>query len=179
MHRYQSERGRNRGFDGFFDTALATCESADHPDRDSLLVNIYFFLGQISTDINDHMACRKYMEKSWEIQRKISDSLGTVDERLALAYAERAVTRIQDGRYEEGIADLKTERQIRESLGTYVPQSREANLALAYIKVGMLDEADQLLQESLKTRERIYGKNDKDAMRFATASLLPIYQRRN
>ncbi|KAH7323575.1 tetratricopeptide repeat domain-containing protein [Rhexocercosporidium sp. MPI-PUGE-AT-0058] len=162
---YQSERGLTRGFDGFFDTAMDICENAEHPDKDSLLSNIHFCLGAIAADTNIHEISRQHKEKSFDIQYRISQSLGTVDERLALAYSERSISRIQDGRVEEGIADLKREKEIRLSLGVYVPLSREANLGLAYMLQGELALCETLLVESLGTREKIFGKNDKESFR--------------
>jgi hypothetical protein len=99
------------------------------------------------------------------LQKAISDSLGTVDERLALCYSELSISRIQDGRLEEGVAALLREKEIRMSLGTYLPLSREANLGLAYMLQGDLDAAESLLVESLNAREKIFGKNDKESFR--------------
>ena len=163
--RYQSERGRTRGFDGFFDTAREICESCNDPDKDALLSDIHFCLGAISADTNDHVASREHKEKSFGLQSRISQDLGTVDDRLALAHSELSISRIQDGRYDEGVAALLREREIRESLGTYLPLSREANLALAYMLQGKLQASETLLVESLDTREKALGKNDKESFR--------------
>lgn len=119
----------------------------------------------IAADTNDHTASRTHKEKSFKIQKRISDELGTVDERLALSYSELSITRIQDGRYEEGIAALLREKEIRVSLGTYMPLSREANLGLAYMLQGRLSESETLLIESLNWREKALGKNDKESFR--------------
>ena len=71
---------------------------------------------------------------------------------MALAYSERSISRIQDGRLDDGISDLKQEKEIRKALGTYVPLSREANLGLAYLLQENLEKGEELLVDSLKTR---------------------------
>ncbi|KAK1143739.1 hypothetical protein N8T08_006140 [Aspergillus melleus] len=92
-------------------------------------------------------------------------SVGTSDERLYLAYAERGISRIQDKRYEEGEADLKEALSIRKALRNYVPRSGEANLSWALLAQGKLDECNTLLLESLAGREKALGKNDRDSVR--------------
>lgn len=162
---YQSERGRTRGFDGFFETAQTLCENILHDDKDDLLSNIYFCLGAIAADTNDHESSRKYKELSFNLQYNLSQELGVSGERLALAYSERSISRIQDGRIDEGIADLKREKEIRVDLGIYVPLSREANLGLAYLLKGEIDNCEKLLVDSLETRQQVLGKNDKESFR--------------
>ena len=164
-YRYQSERGRTRGFDGFFELARDICNTCDDPGKDPLLSDIHFCLGAIAADTNDHTASRTHKERSFEIQNRISDELGTVDERLALSYSELSISRIQDDRYDEGISALLREKEIRLSLGTYIPLSREANLGLAYMLQGNLSESETLLIESLDWREKALGKNDKESFR--------------
>ena len=114
------------------------CKDIDHPDRDSLLSNIYFCLGVITVETRDKDASREYCEKSLDLQLKISNYLGIIDDRLAMAYTERGLTRLQDGRIDEAVADLSREKEIRESIGTYIPLSREANLAYGYMSQGNL-----------------------------------------
>lgn len=165
MLRYQHERGQTRQFDGFFDLARILCEDADDDDRNAILSDIHFCLGAIAADSNDHTTSRQHKEASFKLQKAISDSIGSVDERLALCYSELSISLIQDGQLDEGIAALRREKEIRQSLGTYIPLSREANLALAYMLQGKYDLAESLLWESLKTREKLYGKNDKESFR--------------
>ncbi|KAE8150033.1 tetratricopeptide repeat domain-containing protein [Aspergillus avenaceus] len=162
---YQSERGQTRHFDGFFELAQSICRDLEGDDRDAILSDIHFCLGAIAADTNNHETSRLHKEESFRLQKSISDSLGTVDDRLALCYSELAISRIQDGRLEEGVAALLREKEIRISLGTYVPLSREANLGLVYMLQGKLDAAEFILRESLITRERLYGKNDKESFR--------------
>ena len=80
-------------------------------------------------DSSDFDSSRIYKEKSLDLVSKICTELGTVDDRLDLAYAERGISRIQDKRYEEGESDLKKAVQIRKALGNYIPRSGEANLS--------------------------------------------------
>ena len=136
-----------------------------HPDKDELLSNIYFCLGAIAADTNNHEASRRYKELSFDLQYKISLDIGKSGERLALAYSERSISRIQDGRLDEGIHDLKREKEIRVAMRTYVPLSREANLGLAYLLQGNLDKCEALLMDSLETRQKVLGKNDKESFR--------------
>lgn len=165
MLRYQHERGRTRQFDGFFDLAQSLCEGADGDDRNAILSDIHFCLGAIAADTNDHTASRQHKEASFRLQKAISDSIRSVDERLALCYSELAISRIQDGRLDEGVAALHREKEIRQSLGTYKPLSRESNLGLAYMLQGKYDVAESLLVQSLETREKLHGKNDKESFR--------------
>lgn len=137
----------------------------EHPDKQDLLSNIYFCLGAIAADTNDHNLSRRYKELSFQLQYGISQDTGIYSERLALAYSERSISRIQDGRLDEAVLDLKREKEIRVSLGTYVPLSREANLGLAYLLQGKLNQCEILLINSLETRWRTLGKNDKESFR--------------
>ncbi|PLB49703.1 tetratricopeptide repeat domain-containing protein [Aspergillus steynii IBT 23096] len=162
---YQKERGRTKHFDGFFDTAQTICESSSHPDRDSVLADIYFCLGSISMDTSDFNASRIYKERSLDLVANICQTLGTADERLYLAYAERGISRIQDKRYEEGEADIKEALRIRKALGNYIPRSGEANLSWALLAQGKLNECNALLMESLAGREKALGKDDRDSVR--------------
>ncbi|KAF2009119.1 tetratricopeptide repeat domain-containing protein [Aaosphaeria arxii CBS 175.79] len=150
---YQKERGRTKGFDGFFETASNICESSAHPDRDSLLADIYFCLGAIAMDASDFDKSRLHKEQSLELVSKICRELGTADERLYLAYAERGISRIQDKRYEEGEADLKEALQMRKALGNYVPRSGEVNLSWALLAQGKLEELWAKMIESLFGRD--------------------------
>ncbi|KAI0441439.1 tetratricopeptide repeat domain-containing protein [Xylaria telfairii] len=162
---YQKERGRTRDFDGFFETARSICESSNHADRDALLADIYFCLGAIAMDASDFEASRIYKERSFDLVFKICRELGTADERLYLAYAERGISRIQDRRYEEGEADLKEALRIRKALGNYVPRSGEANLSWGLLAQGKLEECNTLLLDSLAGREKALGKNDRESVR--------------
>ncbi|KAI1078974.1 tetratricopeptide repeat domain-containing protein [Whalleya microplaca] len=162
---YQKERGRTKDFDGFFDTAREICESSAHPDRDSLLADIYFCLGAIAMDASDFDTSRVYKERSLDLVSKICTELGTADERLYLAYAERGISRIQDRRYEEGEADLKEALRIRKALGNYIPRSGEANLSWSLLAQGKLEECNTLLLDSLAGREKALGKDDRESVR--------------
>ncbi|OBR14340.1 Tetratricopeptide repeat domain-containing protein [Colletotrichum higginsianum IMI 349063] len=162
---YQKERGWTKNFDGFFETARKIGEASAHADRDSLLADIYFCLGSIAMDASDFDTSRIYKERSFDLVSQICKSLGTADERLYLAYAERGISRIQDERYEEGEADLKEALRIRKALGNYVPRSGEANLSWALLAQGKLEECNALLLESLAGRERSLGKDDRESVR--------------
>ncbi|KAJ5383488.1 hypothetical protein N7517_001399 [Penicillium concentricum] len=162
---YQKERGRTKQFDGFFETARSICESSTHPDRDSLLADIHFCLGAIAMDASDFETSRINKERSLDLVSKICKELGTADDRLYLAYAERGISRIQDKRYEEGEADLKRALQIRKALGNYIPRAGEATLGWSLLAQGKLEECDTLLLESLAGREKALGKNDREDVR--------------
>ncbi|PYI30284.1 tetratricopeptide repeat domain-containing protein [Aspergillus indologenus CBS 114.80] len=162
---YQKERGRTKHFDGFFDTARRICDASAHPDRDSLLADIHFCLGAIAMDASDFSASRIHKEQSLNLVAAICSELGTADERLYLATAERGISRIQDGRYAEGEADLKEALRIRKAWGNYVPRSGEANLSWALLAQGKLDECNALLLDSLAGRERALGRDDRESVR--------------
>ncbi|EEP77378.1 predicted protein [Uncinocarpus reesii 1704] len=162
---YQKERGRTNQFDGFFETARSICESSTHADRDSLLADIHFCLGSVAMDTNDFHTSRIHKERSLDLVSNICKELGTADERLYLAYAERGISRIQDRRYKEGEADLKEALRIRKALGNYIPRSGEANLSWALLAQGKLEECNTLLLDSLAGREKALGKNDRESAR--------------
>ncbi|KAL5344308.1 hypothetical protein ACLOAV_010737 [Pseudogymnoascus australis] len=162
---YQKERGRTKEFDGFFETALSICKFSTHPDRDSLLADIYFCLGAIAMDASDFDTSRVHKERSLDLVSKICEELGIADERLYLAYAERGISRIQDRRYEEGEADLKEALGIRKALGNYIPRAGEANLSWALLAQGKHEECNTLLLDSLARREKALGKDDRESVR--------------
>ncbi|KAL8798261.1 MAG: hypothetical protein Q9182_006822, partial [Xanthomendoza sp. 2 TL-2023] len=162
---YQNERGRTRDFDDFFEASIDICENSGHPDKDALLIDIHFCLGAIAADSNRHTASREHKEASFAIQTKAYEELDKVDERLAMNYAELAISRIQDGRYDEGIAALLRQEEISRSLGNYIPQSREANLGLAYMMQGRLQESETLLTQSIEARQEALGKEDIESFR--------------
>lgn len=163
--RYQKERGRTKGYDGFFETARRICEASKYADRDSLLADIYFCLGAIAMDSCDFDTSRIYKEQSFDLVYKICKELGVADERLYLAYAERGISRIQDKRYDEGEADLKEALRVRKALGNYIPRSGEANLSWSLLAQGKLDECNKLLLDSLAGREKALGKDDRESVR--------------
>lgn len=163
--RYQKERGRTKHFDGFFETARKICEPSTHDDRDALLADIYFCLGAIAMDASDFDASRIYKEQSLDLVSKICSELGTEDERLYMAYAERGISRIQDKRYEEGEADLKEALRMRKGFGNYIPRSGETNLSWGLLAQGKLDECNTLLEGSLAAREKALGKDDRESVR--------------
>ncbi|KAM3426309.1 hypothetical protein MY4824_010031 [Beauveria thailandica] len=162
---YQKERGRTKHFDGFFESAQSICEISTHPDRDSVLADIFFCLGSIAMDTNDFETSRINKERSFDLVFKICKTLGREDERLYLAFAERGISRTQDRRYEEGEADLKEALRIRKSLGNYIPRSGEANLSWALLAQGKLEECNTLLLDSLAGREKALGKEDRESVR--------------
>ncbi len=163
--RYQKERGRTKDFDGFFETAQNICISSSHPDRDSLLADIYFCLGAIAMDASDFNNSRIYKEKSLDLVMNICQELDVADERLYLAYAERGISRTQDRRYDEGEADLKEALRIRKALGNYAPRSGEVNLSWALLAQGKFEECNTLLLDSLAGREKALGKDDRESVR--------------
>jgi tetratricopeptide (TPR) repeat protein len=116
-------------------------------------------------DASDFDTSRIHKERSFDLVSKICTELGTADERLYLACAERGISRIQDRRYEEGEADLKEALRIRKALGNYIPRSGEANLSWALLAQGKLEECDILLQGSLAGREEALGKDDRESVR--------------
>ena len=116
-------------------------------------------------DASDFDSSRIHKERSFDLVFKICEQLGSADERLYLAYAERGISRIQDRRFEEGEADLKEALRIRKALGNYIPRSGEANLSWALLAQGKLAESSTLLLDSLAGREKALGKNDRESVR--------------
>ncbi|OAA66342.1 tetratricopeptide repeat protein [Akanthomyces lecanii RCEF 1005] len=162
---YQKERGKTKGFDGFFDTALAICETSVHADRDAILADLYFCLGAIAMDASDFDASRIYKEKSFNLVFSICEDLGVEDERLYLAYAERGISRTQDQRYTEAEADMKEALRLRKSFGNYIPRAGEATLGWILLEQGKYEECEALLQQSLALREAALGKDDRESAR--------------
>ncbi len=115
---------------------------------------------------NDFAASRTHKEKSFAIVSQICEDLGIQDERLSVAHGERGIAHIQDGRLDEGIADIAASIRIMKELDAeYVPHSREANMAWALLLQGKLDDADALLAESLTTRQAALGEDDGESAR--------------
>ncbi|KAL8692415.1 MAG: hypothetical protein Q9218_002566 [Villophora microphyllina] len=166
---YQHERGRTRDFDDYFQIAIEICQTSCHPDNESLLSDIHCFLGAIAADTNHHALSRKHKDLSHVLQTKVTKG---EDERLALSFSERAVSRIQDGRYQEGIADLQAERNMRWRLGVYIPLSRDANLGQAYLLNGQQTESEIVLHLALEERQQDLRKKDKESFRHVTGRIL-------
>ncbi|KAJ5927296.1 hypothetical protein N7516_009069 [Penicillium verrucosum] len=120
---YQKERRQTKKFNSFFETTRSIYESSTHPDRDSLLTDIHFYLGAIAIDTSNFDISRINKEYSFNLVSKIYKELGTTDDRLYLAYAERGISRIQDRRYKEGEANLKEALRIRKDLQNYIPRA--------------------------------------------------------
>lgn len=116
-------------------------------------------------DASDFNGSRMHKERSLKLVYSICQQLGTADERLYLAYAERGISRIQDKRYGEGEADLKEALAIRKALGNYIPRAGEATLSWALLAQEKLEECDRLLSESLKLRETALGKDDSESVK--------------
>ena len=116
-------------------------------------------------DASDFDKSRIYKELPFALVSNICKELGTADERLYLAYAERGISRIQDKRYEEGEADLKEALRIRIALGNYVPRSGKVNPSWSLLAQGKLEECDELLSETLASMERALGKDDRESVR--------------
>jgi tetratricopeptide (TPR) repeat protein len=124
--RYQNERGRTKESDEFFNTARRVFSFSTHPDRDSQLANIYFCQGGSAMNTDDFDKSRDYKERTFDLVSKICNKSQAADERLCLAYAERAISRIQDKRYEEDEADLEKVLRIRKNLGNCDPRSMKS-----------------------------------------------------
>ncbi|KAJ3497957.1 hypothetical protein NLG97_g1500 [Lecanicillium saksenae] len=163
---YQIERGdRSKTLLSFL-RATDIALKSDHPDKNATRCDIRHCLGVLAMESNDMDASRLHKEQSFEIAREICEELGVEDERLSLAYAERAIARIQDQQYDDGIADIQASIRIAKQLNrNYVPQTREANMGWALMGQGKLDECDQLLTESLAAREGALGRDDTESAR--------------
>ncbi|KAL2696655.1 hypothetical protein AAEP93_003069 [Penicillium crustosum] len=98
-------------------------------------------------------------ECSFNLVSQICKELGTGDDRLYLAYAERGILRVQDRRYEEGEADPNDALRTRKDLQNYIPRSGEANLSWALLFQDKREECNTLLLNSLASREKALGKN--------------------
>ncbi|KAF7522889.1 hypothetical protein PCG10_007028 [Penicillium crustosum] len=88
-------------------------------------------------------------ECSFNLVSQICKELGTGDDRLYLAYAERGILRVQDRRYEEGEADPNDALRTRKDLQNYIPRSGEANLSWALLFQDKREECNTLLLDSL------------------------------
>ena len=162
--RYQNERGRTKESDEFFNTARRIFEFSANPNQGSQLANIYFFLGGIAMNTSDFDKSRDYKERTFDLMSKICKKSQAADKRLYLAYTERAISRIQDKRYEEGEADLKNALRIRKNLGNCDPRSDEVNFGWVLLAHGKLGECNALPLDSLG-REKELGKDDRQSVR--------------
>lgn len=133
-------------------------------------------------EASDFDTSRIRKECSFNLAFKICNELGTADDRLYLAYAERGISRIQDKRYEEGEVDLKEALRIRKALPNYIPRSGEANLSWALLAQTKFEECNTLLLDSLAGREKALGKKHRESVRtglilYALGSLLAVQNR--
>ncbi|KAJ5720963.1 uncharacterized protein N7483_008897 [Penicillium malachiteum] len=128
---YQHEKGRFRGFDGFFDLSQTICESLPGDDSDSVL----------STFLN--------------MQKSICESVdpGFVDMRLGNAYTEMALSLTQAGQLYEAIRFFRREMEIRKRIGITHLQSRDANYAMTLMLRGDLKVAEKVLLDCVKLWE--------------------------
>lgn len=94
-------------------------------------------------DASNFGTSRIHKERSFDLVSKICNELGTADDRLYLAYAERGISRIQDGRYEVW--------RGQPELGSPF--------------AGQVEESNTLLLDSLAGREKALGKNDRESVR--------------
>ncbi|XWX00546.1 hypothetical protein V2A60_008566 [Cordyceps javanica] len=156
---------------------------AAHKDADAVIADACFCFGVVAMESNDFGNSRAYRERSFDMVEEICAALGGVqDERLSVAYAERGVSRIQDGLPEEGVADMAASIRIMEQLhssggggggGAYVPGAREANMAWGLLAQGLLEECDVLLANSLSARQKLRdGGAGDDGESTATGLLL-------
>ncbi|KAL8836422.1 MAG: hypothetical protein Q9170_002910 [Blastenia crenularia] len=189
---YQHERGSNGEVPGLLGLSEKVCNSIEHPNKDSLLVDVNFFLGAIAADTNQHELSWRHRQASTQIQLKISQELGLADERLVVSWIEFAASGIQDRSYEraitilelaqdfrkrflvskprikmsgKGSATLQQEEDSENGLATYIPSELEAYLGLAYLMQGKLDESELVLTEALDRRQRILGMHDVESYR--------------
>ncbi len=139
----------------------------DHEDRDAVLADLHFCFGVVAMESNDFAASRAHKEKSFALVSRICEELGVEDERLAVAYSERGIARVQDGRrLDDAVADIQASvRIMRELDAEYVPHSREANLAWALLAQGRPADADRLLRRSLAARTAALGEDDGESAR--------------
>lgn len=164
-NRYQDEHVRTQGSHGFFEIAKYICENSTHPDKDSVLIDIHFSLDTIAADSNRHTHRREQKETSFALQLKTYERTAKADERLAMAYTGLVISRTQDGC--EGVTALLRQQEISKSLEDYVPQSREANLGLAYMLQGNVKEAETLMTQSIEARQKALGRDDRDSLRYS------------
>ncbi|OAR01184.1 hypothetical protein LLEC1_03858 [Akanthomyces lecanii] len=144
-------------------TAAQVLRQIDHADKDAVLADLHFCFGVVAMESNDFAASRTHKDKSFAIVSRICEDLGVEDERLSVAYSERGIAHIQDGRLDEGIADIAASIRIMEVLDDeYVPASREANMAWALMAQGKLEDADALLEESLQARYAELGEDEQE-----------------
>ncbi|KAK4443193.1 tetratricopeptide repeat domain-containing protein [Podospora aff. communis PSN243] len=152
---YQHEKGRFRGFDGFFDLAQSIYEALPGDGSDSVLCSIHFCLGLIYTDTNEPKLALKHKEANLAMQRAICDSIGPdfVDTRLGNAYTEMGLALAEAGKLDEAIEAFEREMEIRKRIGTTSLVSRDANYAMALMLRGGLDKAEGVLLDSVKIWE--------------------------
>ncbi|OAA52886.1 tetratricopeptide repeat domain containing protein [Cordyceps fumosorosea ARSEF 2679] len=169
---YQIERGFRSKILPTLITAMEIGLKTEHPDQQAFIADVHFCLGVVAMESNDFAVSRINKEKFFDAVSQVCTALGVEDERLAVAYAERGISRVQDAQYDEAVADLGASIRIMRRLrgGAYVPQVAEANMAWALIAKNQLEEAGALLAESLEARRERLGEHDVEGT--ATGQLL-------
>ncbi|KAK4251422.1 hypothetical protein C7999DRAFT_37745 [Corynascus novoguineensis] len=152
---YQHEKGRFRGFDGFFELSQSLCESLPGDDSNSVLGSIHFCLGLIYADTNEFQLARKHKEAHLAMQISVCESISPdfVDVRLGNAYTEMAIALAQDGQLDEAIEFFRREIEIRKKVGITHLQSRDANYSMALMLRGELEDAEKVLLDCVKLWE--------------------------
>ncbi|EGX89005.1 tetratricopeptide repeat domain containing protein [Cordyceps militaris CM01] len=146
---FQIERGYRSKIIPCLITAMHIGLATEHPDAAAFVADVRFCLGVVAMESNDFGVSRTHKDKSFAIVAGLcAGGPDADDERLALAYAERGVSRLQDARYDEAVAD--TQAAIRIMRRLRVPHGApEANLAWALLAQRRLAECEALLDESL------------------------------
>lgn len=164
-NRYKKERGYLTKYVPEWTCVARILNGVHYPEKDAALADYHFCYGSVEMDSNKFAASRDHKEQSFKLVDGLCKSLGKEDARLAIAYAEMGIARIQDREYEAGVADIDKSIRIMKNLGGYIPHSREANMSYGLMALGKLDECEKLLQESLQARVAALGKTDISSVR--------------
>lgn len=145
--RYQFERGRLRGFDGFWDLSQELCRTVPGDDSESVQSGINFFLGLVHSLTNDIETSWKHREAFYHTQSSLCQSIGPdfVDGRLRIACGEMGIAYTATGQYDLAIQMFRRESEIRRQIGITYVVGGDANHALALMLKGDLEDADRLL----------------------------------
>ena len=149
--------------------ALQICNEstdADEASKSSVYVDTHFAMGAITAGTNDHDGSVYHHKCALTEQLKTREREDVLDVRLARCYNELGTGRMEAGDLQGSIDAFLESLRIDKELGVY-PYNWvcEANLGLSYIYIGDLEEAEVVLEGTLKRREEKFGKDDRESYR--------------
>jgi tetratricopeptide (TPR) repeat protein len=170
-NRWQYERGNFKTAKLGADLARSLIEKQDKsflPNRNHFLSLIHDILGCIANGSNNPGASMEHNRIFLDLRMEIASSNGKNDELLAYAHNQLGCAWMMAKMYKQGAELFALALKIWHSLPSYHPGDASmeyANLGLALLLQGRVEEASKLLEEGHQARVEGYGENDTESFR--------------